>query len=147
MTYVQKQRKLRSSGAYKVSLHGVKRWELTHLVSMTAMVCVFDTNTGSSFETIHTGVLHGCPENARRRVFVVNKTSEDSCESEVEYPLTPPLSDSSRSHSPERETPPPADLHTITIKHFFRIRKRRNVAVRRQSKSAFRLVVLSGMSH
>jgi dehydrodolichyl diphosphate syntase complex subunit NUS1 len=86
-------------------------------------------------ERIHTGVLHGCSENAHRRVFLVNETSEDSCESEVEYPLTPPLSESSgsRSHSPEHATFP-ADLNIITMVHLSRLRKRRNVAVRRQPK-------------
>lgn len=98
-------------------------------------------------ERIHTGVLYGCSENAHRRVFVVNETLEDSCESEVEYPLTPPLSEpsGSRSHSPEH-TPLPADLNIITMMHLSRLRKRRNVAVRRQPKSAFRPVHLMGVS-
>jgi hypothetical protein len=96
-------------------------------------------------ERIHTGVLHGCSENAHRRVFLVNETSEDSCESEVEYPLTPPLSESSgsRSHSPEHATFP-ADLNIITMVHLSRLRKRRNVAVRRQPKSMFHPVHLVG---
>ena len=89
-------------------------------------------------ERIHTGVLYGCSESAHRRVFLVNETSEDSCESEVEYPLTPPLSESSgsRSHSPDHATFP-ADLNIITMMHLSRLRKRRNVAVRRQPKSMF----------
>lgn len=91
-------------------------------------------------ERIYTGVLYGCSENARRLVFVVNETSEDSGESEVEYPLTPPLSEpsGSRSHSPEQARLS-ADLNVITMMH---LRRRRNVAVRKQPKSAFRPVYL-----
>jgi len=87
--------------------------------------------------TVHDrhGVLYGCAENAHRCVFLVNETSEDSCESEFEYPLTPPLSEpsGSRSHSPEHATLP-ADLNIVTMMHVSRLRKRRNVAVRRQPK-------------
>ena len=90
-------------------------------------------------ERIHTGVLYGRSENVHRRVFLVNE--EDNCESEVEYPLTPPPSESSgsRSHSPEHAAPP-TDLNVITMMSESRLRKRRNVAVRRQLKRASRHV-------
>jgi len=80
------------------------------------------------------GVLYRCSENVHQRVFP-NETSEESCESEVEYPLTPPPSESSgsRSHSPEHAGPS-ADLKVITMMHQSRLRKRRN-HVRRQPKS------------
>ncbi|KAG8219772.1 hypothetical protein J3R82DRAFT_744 [Butyriboletus roseoflavus] len=93
------------------------------------------------------GVLYRCSETAHRRVFVVNETLEDSGESEVEYPLTPPLSEpsGSRSHSPEHVMAP-ADLNIITMMHLSRLRKRRNVAVRKQPKSAFHPVHLVGIS-
>ncbi|KAI6008223.1 hypothetical protein F5J12DRAFT_905292 [Pisolithus orientalis] len=63
---------------------------------------------------------------------------EDSCESEVEYPLTPPLSEPSISRS---QSPESAKLHqglaVITFKTPFsgRLHKRRHVAVRRRPKS------------
>ena len=110
------------------------------------MVCVIDTRMEHS-ERIPTGVLYRCSENAHRRVFVVNETSEGSGESEVEYPLTPPLSEpsGSRSHSPEHGMPP-ADLNIITMMHLSRLRKRRNVAVRKQPKSAFHPMHVVGIS-
>ncbi|KAF9229238.1 hypothetical protein BS17DRAFT_689552 [Gyrodon lividus] len=82
------------------------------------------------------GVLAGCSENARRRVFAADKSSEDSCESEVEYPLTPPLSEpsGSRDHSPDRGRLL-LGLCVVTMKSSTRIHKRRNVAVRRRLKS------------
>ncbi|KIJ21795.1 hypothetical protein PAXINDRAFT_63319 [Paxillus involutus ATCC 200175] len=83
------------------------------------------------------GVLVGCPESVRRRVFAADKSSEDSCESEVEYPLTPPLSEpsGSRSQSPYRGKLL-AELSVVTIKPPTCVRKRRNVAVRRRPKRA-----------
>ncbi|KIK94074.1 hypothetical protein PAXRUDRAFT_473538 [Paxillus rubicundulus Ve08.2h10] len=84
------------------------------------------------------GVLAGCPESARRRVFAADKSSEESSESEVEYPLTPPLSEpsGSRSHSPDRGKLL-AELSVVTIKSPTRIPKRRNVAVRRRPKTQY----------
>ncbi|KAF8560319.1 hypothetical protein OG21DRAFT_1402032 [Imleria badia] len=84
------------------------------------------------------GVLYGSSEDAHRHVFIAHEISEDSCESELEYPLTPPLSESSgsRSHSPEHATFP-ADLNMITMVHLSRLRKRRNVAVRKQPKRVY----------
>ena len=97
-------------------------------------ICVSQLN-GTS-QRIHTGVLYRCSWSVHRRVFL-NETLEDGCESEVEYPLTPPPSESSgsRSHSPEHAALS-ADLDVITIVHQSRPRKRRNVGYR-QPKSAF----------
>ncbi|KAI6153626.1 hypothetical protein BKA82DRAFT_4092150 [Pisolithus tinctorius] len=83
------------------------------------------------------GVLVWCQENARECISQLEMPGEDSCESEVEYPLTPPLSEPpiSRSQSPES-----AKLHqglaVITFKTPFsgRLHKRRHVAVRRRPK-------------
>ncbi|KAF8547465.1 hypothetical protein OG21DRAFT_916283 [Imleria badia] len=78
------------------------------------------------------GVLHGCSDDVYPHVFPENETSEDSYESEIECPLTPPPSDysGSRTPSPEHATFP-ADLNAL---HLSGLRKRRNIAVRRQPK-------------
>ncbi|KIJ68498.1 hypothetical protein HYDPIDRAFT_82528 [Hydnomerulius pinastri MD-312] len=82
------------------------------------------------------GILAGCSETARERVFAVEEGFEDSCESEVEYPLTPPLSEpsGSRDQSPDRAKLP-VDLCVIALKSSSHVSKRRNVAVRRRPKS------------
>ncbi|KAL4070903.1 hypothetical protein J3A83DRAFT_4188803 [Scleroderma citrinum] len=84
------------------------------------------------------GILVWCQESVRECISQVGISSEESCESEVEYPLTPPLSEpsSSRSQSPE-SAKLLAKLAVVTFKSASNVRlhKRRNVAVRRrQSK-------------
>jgi dehydrodolichyl diphosphate syntase complex subunit NUS1 len=98
-------------------------WASFHIRNLSEFGCII-------------GVLVGCPESVRRRVFAADKSSEDSCESEVEYPLTPPLSEpsGSRSQSPYRGKLL-AELSVVTIKPPTCVRKRRNVAVRRRPKS------------
>ncbi|KAF8140299.1 hypothetical protein EV363DRAFT_1206785 [Boletus edulis] len=119
----------------------IERAFLQCVQSVTAWCQVLGIETLTVYD--RHGVVYGCSEETHRRVFLVNETSEDSCDSELEYPLTPPLSDSSgsRSHSPEHATFP-ADLNMITMMHSSRLRKRRNVAVRRQPRG-----VSSAFSH
>lgn len=83
------------------------------------------------------GVLVWCRESARECIFQLETPDEDSYESEVEYPLTPPLSEPSisRSQSPE-SVKLHQELPVITLKTPVRgrLHKRRHVAVRRRPK-------------
>jgi len=77
-----------------------------------------------------------------RLVETPDKTDASSSESELEYPLTPPLSDhspsSSRSLSPKQHVPP--KLHVSTLKLDKQMQKRRNssrgVVKRRTSRKS-----------
>lgn len=85
------------------------------------------------------GVLVWCQESARECISQLETPDEDSCESEVEYPLTPPLSEPSISRS---QSPESAQLHqglaVITLKTPLngRLCKRRHVGVRRRQKNS-----------
>ncbi|KAF9237320.1 hypothetical protein BU15DRAFT_48728 [Melanogaster broomeanus] len=104
------------------------------LQRVAAWCRVFGIETLTAYD--RDGVLAGCSERARKCVFAANEDPEDSCESEVEYPLTPPLSEpsGSRPQSPNRETLP-VELSVITMESSARVHKRRNVAVRRRPKT------------
>ncbi|KAI6133029.1 hypothetical protein EDD16DRAFT_988 [Pisolithus croceorrhizus] len=83
------------------------------------------------------GVLVGCRESARECISQLEMSDEDSYESEVEYPLTPPLSEPSISRS---QSPESAKLHqelaVVTLKtpSRGRLHRRRHVAIRRRPK-------------
>ncbi|KAH7883543.1 hypothetical protein F5I97DRAFT_1958405 [Phlebopus sp. FC_14] len=74
----------------------------------------------------------------REDVSAVEEHPDDSCESEVEYPLTPPLSEPSlsRNQSPDR-VKVPVSLDIVTMHgSATRSHKRRNVAVRPKGECA-----------
>ncbi|KAH7916397.1 hypothetical protein BJ138DRAFT_467827 [Hygrophoropsis aurantiaca] len=86
------------------------------------------------------GVLMKCSGTIRDHMLTLEESFEDdSTESEVEYPLTPPLSEHSvsRSNSPDLAKLP-IDLNVVTIRpskdrpHTNPV-KRRNIAVRKRS--------------
>lgn len=85
-----------------------------------------------------TGILVWRQESIREYVSQLGTPSEESGESEPEYPLTPPLSEPSDSRSQSPESPnPPAELSVVTFKVTpdAQLCKRRNVAVRKRQKS------------
>ncbi|CAL1695669.1 unnamed protein product [Somion occarium] len=82
------------------------------------------------------GLISRSSLNLRKRLIEQTGVSpkESSDESEIEYPLTPPLTDESRSLSPDREVTP--DLRVITINATAsreRRRDQRGVVKRRNS--------------
>lgn len=83
------------------------------------------------------GILVWRQESIREYISQLETYSEESCESEPEYPLTPPLSESSdsRSQSPD-SSKLSTKLSVVTFKATSnaRLHKRRNVAVRRRQK-------------
>lgn len=83
------------------------------------------------------GILVWRQESVRECISQLETCSEESCESELEYPLTPPLSESSNSRSQSPDSSKlSTELSVVTFKatSAARLYKRRNVAVRRRQK-------------
>jgi dehydrodolichyl diphosphate syntase complex subunit NUS1 len=83
------------------------------------------------------GTLLGCSDIIQERLIHCDDLSTDESESELEYPLTPPLSEASesRSHSPDFEDFP-LRLNVKTVYSFRKSashRRPRKVAVRRRA--------------
>ncbi|KAG1749946.1 uncharacterized protein EDB91DRAFT_1110515 [Suillus paluster] len=77
------------------------------------------------------GVLLRCSDVIQERLARHDDLPTDESESELEYPLTPPLSEpsESRSHSPDL----PVELNVTTVRSFQTHCKQREVAVRRRA--------------
>ncbi|KAG1769174.1 hypothetical protein EDD22DRAFT_869671 [Suillus occidentalis] len=83
------------------------------------------------------GTLLGCSDIIQERLAQPDDLPTDDSESELEYPLTPPLSEASesRSHSPDLDDPP-VQLNVTTVCSFRKgasHHRPREVAVRRRA--------------
>ena len=98
------------------------------------------------FNSRSPGLLTGLSLDIKERVCCMGEDCADdaSAESEIEYPLTPPLTDESRSISPDFDILP--ELNTSTIDLFVkRVHERRtirNVVKRRNTRGEHPAVVI-----